>query len=125
MSDGFSRPPTDIADAIYQMSDHGLDPQRPYDGQPHTDQGERGKTFVNGLTFRDVCDCFVIGWLQASGRSSLAESGAASYNDVYEPGVKMDGSPDDDIDPLAVMQNMACEMERRMGIFPNLPEPAR
>lgn len=117
------REPTDVGDLIYQMTDHGLDPKRPYDGQPHTDAGERGKTLVAGLTMRDVCDCFVIGWLMASGRSSLAESGTASYNDVYEPGIRLDGSglPDDDIDPLAVMQNMTCEMERRMGIFPNLP----
>lgn len=119
---GSEREPTDLGDLIYQMTDHGLDPQRPFTGQPHTDQGERGKTMVTGLTFRDVCDCFVVGWLMASGRSSLAESGTASYNDVYEPGINTNtGEPDHDIDPLAVMQNMSCEMERRMGIFPNVP----
>jgi len=101
-----------INDAIYQMADNRFDPNRPFDGQPHTDQGERGKTLVAGLRFRDVCDCFVIGWLQAAGRSALAESLTATYNDIYEC--------DEDIDPLAVMQNMVCEMERRMGIFPNV-----
>lgn len=106
------REPTDLADAIYQMTDNGLDPKRPYDSQPHTDQGERGKTLVAGLTMRDICDCFVTGWLYASGRSSLADSGTASYNDVYEG---------EDVDPLAVMQNMTCEIEKRMGIFPNVP----
>ena len=101
-----------IADAIYGMGDDTTDPDRPFTGQPHTDQGERGKTLIAGLRFRAVADCFVIGWLRASGRSSLAESGTATYNDVYEC--------DDDIDPLAVMQNMMCEMERRMGTYPNI-----
>ena len=105
-----------ITDALYGMDDHGTDRNRPYDGQPHTDQGERGKTLVSGLTFRDVCDCYVIGFLMATGRSSLAESGTATYNDVYEA-----AKQDSGFDPLAVMQNMTCEMERRMGIFPNIP----
>ncbi len=102
---------------IYGLSDFTTDPSRPYDGQPHTEQGERGKTLVQGLTFRDVCDCFVFGFLQATGRGSLAESGTATYNDVYEA-----AQSDPDFDPLAVMQNMSCEMEKRMGIYPNVPE---
>lgn len=101
-----------IADAIYSLGDNGFDPNRPFDGQPHTDQGERGKTLVAGLRFRDVCDCFVIGWLQAAMRGSLAEGGTATYNDIYEC--------DEDVDPLAVMQNMTCEMEKRMEIYPNM-----
>lgn len=31
-----------------------MDRDRPYNGQTHTDYGERGKTFVDGLTMRDV-----------------------------------------------------------------------
>ena len=103
-----------LAETLYQLDNHGMDPNRPYNGQPWTDQGERGKTLVEGLTFRDVCDCFVLGWLHSDGRSGLAESGTASYNEIYEPG------PLGEVDPLAVMQNMTCEMERRMGIFPNI-----
>lgn len=106
------REPIDLGDLLYQMTDNGFDPKRPFDGQPQTDQGERGKTEVR-LRFRDVADCFVLGWLHAAGRSSLAESGTASYNDVYEH--------HEEIDPLAVMQNMLCEMEKRMGIYPNVP----
>ena len=56
------------------------------------------------------------GFLQATGRSGLAESGTATYNDVYEA---KEGDPD--VDPIAAMQNMACEMEKRMGIYPNVP----
>ena len=109
-----ARTPIDVADMIYQMVDNGFDPNRPFDGQPHTDQGERGKTLVVGLRFRDVCDCFVLGWLRAAGRGGLAESGTATYNDIYEC--------DEDVDPLAVMKNMICEMEKRMGIYPNVPQ---
>lgn len=86
-----------------------LDPGRPYDGQPWTDTGERGKTLVQGLTFRDVRDCFVVGCFQASGLP------VSEYpKSLYE-------LPWDRMDPLAVFQNMSCEMERRMGIYPNVP----
>lgn len=102
-----------IADAIYNLSDDTTNPGRPFTGQPHTDQGERGKTLVAGLRFRDVADCFLLGWLYAAERGSLAESGTATYNDIYEC--------EDNIDPLAVMQNMLVEMEKRMGIYPNVP----
>jgi hypothetical protein len=40
---------------------------RPYDGQSHTDTGERGKTEVKGITFRDLRDCFIRGAFHASG----------------------------------------------------------
>ena len=33
-----------------------MDRDRPYNGQPHTDCGERGKTLVEGLTMRDISD---------------------------------------------------------------------
>lgn len=103
-----------IHDLVYRAYSHGIDPHRPYDGQPHTDQGKRGETVVAGLTYRDVCDCFVIGWLSASSiGQKLLESREVSYNDVFQC--------DDDVDPLAVMQNMACEMEKRQGIYPNVP----
>ena len=105
-----------LANALYGLSDNTTNPNRPFDGQSHTDQGERGKTVVSGLRYRDVADCFVLGWLQAAGRSSLADSGTATYNDIYEC--------DDDVDPIAAMQNMLCEMEKRMGIFPNIPDEA-
>lgn len=118
MNEPLPEPLKTIADAIYAADDHTTDPSRPFDGQPHTDQGERGKTLVTGLTFRDVCDCYVLGFLMATGCSSLAESGTATYNDVY-----VAAKQDPGFDPLAVMQNMACEMEKRMGIYPNVPRP--
>ena len=52
-----------ILKQIQGSSAFSLDQARPYDGQPHTDQGLRGKTFVSGLTMRDVADCMVRGFL--------------------------------------------------------------
>lgn len=86
-----------------------LDPSRPYSGQPHTDLGTRGRTVVEGLTFRDLRDCFVMACFHASGLPA-EEYPRSLYN-----------LPWDHMDPLAVFQNMACEIERRMGIYPNVP----
>lgn len=89
---------------------------RPYDGQPHTDEGERGKTLVEGLTMRDVCDCMAMGLLDASGIPELQDAvdrGIWTYGDLYKL---------EDLDPVAAIQNMACRIEMMMGIFPNVPK---
>ena len=99
------------------------DRQRPYNGQPHTDDGIRGRTMVHGLTMRDIRDCFVKGLLLSCGgidneeQNTLYESvkeGTWRTDDVYKVELSQ-------IDPLAVAQNMTCEVERMMGIFPNVP----
>ena len=83
---------------------------RPYDGQPWTVDGIRGETMVEGLTMRDIKDCYVIACFQSSGMN------AANYPDsIYD-------LPFERMDPIAIAQNMGCEIEKRMGIFPNIPE---
>lgn len=90
-----------------------LGKDRPYNGQPHTDEGIRGSEQVRGLTMRDIKDCFVIGAFRSTGLS------VADYPDnIY----KIDWN---DLDPMAVCQNMLCAIEERMGIFPNLPPELR
>ena len=37
-----------------------IDRNRPYKGQRHIADGERGKTLIQGLTMRDVRDCFIL-----------------------------------------------------------------
>ena len=89
-----------------------MDRNRPYDGQPHTDQGERGKTLIEGLTMRDVADCILLGFLDASG--GIPEN--PDRNSLYsQPGI-------DGVDPGAVIQNAVCHVEKMMGIFPNIPK---
>lgn len=93
---------------------------RPYDGQSHTDLGTRGKTEVKGITFRDLRDCYIRAIALSSGPGQLfheAEKGERaniSDNDIYAINW-------DDMDPIAIQQNMTCEVEKLMGIFPNVP----
>lgn len=96
----------DLLDADYLQT---LDRSRPYDGQPHTDLGERGRQEVSGITMRDLRDCFI--------RACYDSSGLSPENyprDVY-------GLPWDEMDPIAISQNLTCWVERYMGIFPNVP----
>ena len=86
-----------------------LDRDRPYGGQPHTFDGQRGRTEVKGITFRDLYDCFVRACYDASGLPVEQWSGT-----VYD-------LPWDDMDIVAVMQNLSCWVERYMGIYPNVP----
>ena len=85
-----------------------LDRHRQYSGQPQTSLGDRGKTEVKGVTFRDVRDCFIIGAFKASG---LGE-------DNYPESVY--SLPWDKMDIIAVIQSASCEIEKRMGIYPNV-----
>jgi hypothetical protein len=87
---------------------------RPYDGQPHTDQGERGRQQVYGVTMRDVADCLVIGAFQAAEFDLRAERKTIYEGTIHD-------LPWDRMDPLAVIQNATCELEKRMGIYPNVP----
>lgn len=86
-----------------------LDPSRPYDGQPHTVYGERGAAEVHGVTFRDVQDAFIRACYESSGLP--VEQWPGSVHDL----------PWDDMDILAVSQNLGCNIEKAMGIYPNVP----
>ena len=93
-------------------SAYSLDRDRPYDGQTHTVSGERGKALVEGLTMRDVADCIVRGFLDAAGihRKNPIRDDLFAIPDL------------DDLDPVAIIQNTACWIERYMGIYPNVPK---
>lgn len=105
---------------------------RPYNGQPHTDTGQRGATEVKGVTFRDLRDCYIRAILLSTGgqfwngdpalkprmtvlyeEASKGENAALCSNDVY-------GFDLDRLDPIAIFQNFSCEVEKLMGIFPNV-----
>ncbi len=131
-------------------SDYRNDRERPYDGQSHTDQGERGKTLVEGLTMRDIQDCLIMAMLESAPSNQYLDvdfSKCWNYNTSpptptqflldrqNEPdfvSTKVDigtWRPQDvyklnweHIDPLAVAQNLSCRIEKMMGIFPNVPE---
>lgn len=132
------------------------DRNRPYNGQPWTQNGERGKTEVKGLTMRDISDCLIKAILvsysedeylkteeffkcwdftqckndgdkptptqylldkQKEGKyiSTKVETGTWRRDDVY----LVDFT---NIDPIAIAQNLTCEIEKMMGIWPNVPK---
>lgn len=108
--------------------DHNMRPDRPYAGQPHTSTGVRGATEIKGITFRDLRDCFIRAVLLSTGAQTIdgvdmgpryeeackGEDAVLCENDVY-------GFNLDRLDPIAICQNMCCEVEKVMGIYPNAP----
>ena len=103
------------------MSKRKMSRKRHYRGQAHTDQGRRGKQIVEGLTIRDIADCFIRGIILASSHlipekyeeARKGEAARLDSNDLF-------GFNLDQVDMLAASQNMTCEIERMMGIYPNI-----
>ena len=113
-----------LEDAFPESHQRGMLRLRPYEGQPQTDHGERGKTEIKGITFRDLRDCFIRACCLSSGEgrqcseAMKGENALLAENDLYS-------LPWDDIDIIAVAQNLGCEVERLMGIYPNVPRLER
>ena len=94
------------------------DRDRPYDGQPWTTNGTRGKTQVEGLTIRDIRDCYIRALLTCSPDEVInqkVKDETWTPNDCY-------GWDLNKVDPIAVAQNLTCNIERMMGIYPNTKE---
>lgn len=117
-----------LEELITGLSDSLTNSDRPFTGQPHTDQGERGKTEIKGICFRDLSDCVVKAMFDSLLFTLLeedeseyekwharVEDGTLNYNDTY----MLDFSK---IDPLALQQAISCRVEKAMGIFPNVPK---
>lgn len=103
-----------IMEAVEDMECIGLkdvlDRNRPYNGQPWTDDGERGQTMVQGLTMRDIRDCLILAFY----------SSAPDVEEIHPQSVE--DLPLEKMSLEAISQNLACWLERYMGIFPNVPE---
>jgi hypothetical protein len=115
----------DLGNILMGLTDHTTDPDRPFTGQPHTENGQRGATEIKGIRLRDLADCIVKAWIDAASHTiedenlqeeliGRADDGTLNYNDVY----KIDCG---DVDPLALMLSVCCRVEKAMGIFPNVP----
>ena len=102
-------------------TDRNMLRSRPYNGQSHTDTGVRGQTKISEITFRDLRDCFIRACFLCSGDQNSAkyeeankgEEAKLCEKDVYE----LDFNK---IDIIALSQNMSCEIEKLMGIYPNI-----
>ena len=75
-----------------------------------------------GITFRDLRDCYVRAVLLSAHHlvpalyeeATKGPDAVLCENDLY-------GFDLDELDPIAIVQNMCCEIEKIMGIFPNVP----
>lgn len=112
-------------------NEHNMRRDRPYNGQAHTSTGIRGSTEIEGITFRDLRDCFIRAYIRShsvykdgtleriepnsalSDEADKGENAVICENDIYN----IVGTSD----PMAVCQNLCCEVERVMGIYPNVP----
>jgi len=107
----------ELGDIIAGLSDQLTHPDRPFSGQPWTCFGKRGKTEIKGVRFRDLSDCVCRAMVRDFSKSEVlklrADDHTLNYNDLY-------GMEFDDMDPLALIQAVCCEVERFMGIFPNV-----
>jgi len=101
----------DLADIIESLSPSDyvttMDRDRPYGGQ----QPERAATEIKGITFRDLRDACVGACFESSGLPP-SEWPTSLYD-----------LPWDSMDPMAIFQNIGCEVERMMGIYPNVIPP--
>lgn len=118
-----------IEDAFHDLgyNDDSMDRGRPYNGQPHTDTGVRGATEISGITFRDLRDCFIRAVMLSTGAEGFpgakalyeeadkGDQAMLSVNDLFRVDLHR-------LDPLAICQNLGCEVEKAMGIFPNVPK---
>lgn len=104
-------------------SDHNMRRDRPYLGQSNTASGVRGMTEICGITFRDLRDCYVRAVLRSAyhlvpalyEEATKGPDAVLCENDLF-------GFNLDKLDPIAIMQNLSCEVERIMGIYPNIPK---
>ena len=133
----------------HSCSDYRNDRERPYDGQTHTDDGERGKQIVSGLTMRDLKDCLIKALLLSAPSKKYLEVDTfiKCWDFTTKPNTPTQflldnqNEPDfvsnkvelgtwrpqdvykinfNDIDPLAIAKNFTCEVEKMMNIFPNI-----
>ena len=99
-----------------------MDRNRPYDGQLHTNTGDRGRQEVHGVTMRDVVDCLIRAMVHCMNPDSEAgkdllrklEAESLIWDNIFEADLSQ-------MDPIAISQNLTCEIEKAMGIFPNVP----
>lgn len=130
-----------LSDVINGLTAHNCDRNRPVLEQ----QPMRAQMPIEGLTRRDIKDCMVLGILECKDPDkyeslpkiyvsdkgthfkdfesldapdegyghSYVDPERVTYNDLY-------GWNLDEIDPVAAVQNMACHLEHRLGIFPAL-----
>lgn len=114
----------ELGDMIERLTDETTHRERPFTGQTHTKSGQRGKTEVCRIRFRDLSDCAARAFVYSMGFEGdhplaklrhRAADGTLNYNDLYLLALS-------EIDPQAFIRNLCVEVEKEMGIYPNVPQ---
>lgn len=96
---------------------------RPYYGQPHTCTGKRGATEIKGITFRDLRDAYIRAvFLSAHHQTPHLYEQANNGENAMIAESYLYTLNWNDLDPMAIQQNLSCEIEKLMGIYPNVEE---
>ena len=100
--------PIDVIKAVFSEN---LDPNRPFTGQPNSLAGERGNQLLYNIRMRDIQDLILkhIAHMCADDRND----NEITIDDIYKYDLN-------DIDPLGLVVEVCCDIERMMGIYPNL-----
>lgn len=110
---------SDTLSSVMGDKNNILDSNRPYAGQPWTNNGARGKVRIQNITFRDLADCLLRAIILSEGSltdklwAAQAENQPFPQESIYEVDLGK-------IDAIALCQNLTCEVEKAMGIFPNI-----
>ena len=124
-------------------SDYMNDKERPYNGQSWTDDGERGKAEVKGLTMRDIRDCLIKAMLMSASTNKYLNEEWSKCWDFSSGEAKptqylldRQNEPDfvstkvelgtwrtqdvykidfNNVDPMAIAQNMSCRDRKDDG----------
>lgn len=128
--------PVTIVDAIAEAIDRldsniSMQRDRPYTGQSHTSEGIRGATEIKGVTIRDLRDAFIRAVINSH---PCYEPNSLNHIEpnmtLYEESLKGPNAAlcagdiytlKGDCSLMAVAQNLTCEIEKLMKIFPNVP----
>lgn len=85
--------------------------------------GERGMTEIRGITFRDLHDAFLRAAFLSSGDQNPASfQEARKGEDCVLTWADLEHIDLNKIDVAAWSQNLGIEIEKLMGIYPNIPK---
>ena len=107
-----------------------MERDRPFVGQPHTTLGQRGSMQIVGMRARDLMDCYIRAVIFSYPVTDENGKDIQPNRELYDEAKKgqyallnsnclyrLVGDPD----PVSIWQNMICEIEKMMGVFPHLP----
>ena len=109
-------------------SDHNMERNRDFTGQPHTLTGFRGTQMINNISLRDLRDCYLRAYIKAHPTQKFPNNEKIEPN--YTLSVECNKGPlaaicENDLiglkgtaQPMAVLTMLSIEIEKLMGTYP-------